>query len=126
VDSGYVTLGPMQREVGSTTKDDFEKGADETHRGPSKRSSNATGVLRNQFPALCDELLAWQQLHRRRQFFEPKTRLGSVLPELPALSLVGLYERFDLPSDSLERMFPTECASIRARYASARRETPEH
>lgn len=75
--SGYVTLGPMQREAGSRTKDDFENSADETHRGHSKRSSNAAGVLRNQFPALCDELLACQRLHRRRQSLEPKTRLGS-------------------------------------------------
>jgi hypothetical protein len=82
-------------------------------------------VLRNHFPALCDELLARRRLHRRQQILELKTKLGSAMLEWPAPSLVGLCKQFDLPRHYLERMFPTECASIRARYACARKETAE-
>lgn len=82
-------------------------------------------VLRNHFPALCDELLARRRLHRRQQLSELKTKLGSALLEWPAPSFVELCKRFDMPNHSLERMFPTECASIRARYACARKETSE-
>ncbi len=84
-----------------------------------------SGVLRNHFPALCDELLARRRLHRRQQLLKLKTKLGSALLESPAPSLVDLCKQFDLPSHSMEKMFPSECASIRARYACARKETLE-
>lgn len=83
-------------------------------------------VLRNHCPALCDELLARRRSHRRQQLLELKTKLGSSLLEWPAPSLVDLCKRLDLPNRSLERIFPTECASIRARYACARKDISEH
>jgi hypothetical protein len=82
-------------------------------------------VLRNHFPALCDELLARRRLRRQQQLIDLKKKLQSALLEWPAPSLVGLCKRFDLPSHCLDRMFPTECASICARYVCARKETSE-
>jgi DNA-binding phage protein len=79
-------------------------------------------VLRNHFPALCDELLALRRLHRQQQLIDVKKKLQSALLERPAPSFVGLCKRFDLPSHCLERKFPTECASIRARYRRARKD----
>jgi hypothetical protein len=82
-------------------------------------------VLRNHFPMLCDELLTRRQLHRQQQLTEQQKKLQLALLEWPAPSLIGLCKRYDLPSHCLERMFPTECASIRTRYVCARKETSE-
>lgn len=79
-------------------------------------------VLRNHFPALCDELLARRRLHRQQQITDLKKKLQSALLEWPAPSFVDLCKRFDLPSHCLERMFPSECALIRARCRRARKD----
>jgi len=86
---------------------------------------SSSKVLRNHFPGLCDELLARRRLYQQQQLIDLKTKLQSALLEWPAPSLVDLCKHFSLPSHSLEKMFPAECASIRARHVCALKKTSE-
>lgn len=77
-------------------------------------------VLKNHFPALCNEILMRRRLHRHEKVLELKRALRSALLNVPAPSLVSLCKTLNTPQHALEKMCPRECASIRARYRHAR------
>jgi hypothetical protein len=68
---------------------------------------------------LFDEVSTRRRLHRRQKILELTKALQSALSDVPAPSLVSLCKTLNMPKQSLEKMCPQECASIRARYRYA-------
>jgi hypothetical protein len=103
----------MKRTLESALNDEPPASLEELRR---RLGSSCATVLKKHFPGLCDEVSTRRRLRRRQKILEPTKALHSALSDVPAPSLVSLCKTLNTPKQSLEKICPQECASIRARY----------